>query len=284
MTDNQGEGPTTGHEWDGITELDRPLPLWWLWVFYACILWAVGYWIAMPAWPLISNFTGGALGYSQRAVVAAQLEEVESARAVQGERLASLSLAEVESDPELLRFAIAGGRSAFLVNCSQCHGTGAVGAKGTPNLNDDDWLWGGSPAAIHATISYGIRADHDETRFNTMPAFRGDDILTMAEIRDVAQHVLSLSDLSTDAPAAARGGEIFMDWCASCHGEQGEGISDLGAPDLGDAIWLHGGDAETVAAIIANSRGGVMPAWEGRLTPLTIKQLAIYVHSLGGGE
>lgn len=284
MTDNQGEGPTTGHEWDGITELDRPLPLWWLWVFYACILWAVGYWIAMPAWPLISNFTGGVLGYSQRAVVAAQLEEVESARAVQGERLASLSLAEVESDPELLRFAIAGGRSAFLVNCSQCHGTGAVGAKGTPNLNDDDWLWGGSAAAIHATISYGIRADHDETRFNTMPAFRGDDILTMAEIRDVAQHVLSLSDLSTDAPAAARGGEIFMDWCASCHGEQGEGISDLGAPDLGDAIWLHGGDAETVAAIIANSRGGVMPAWEGRLTPLTIKQLAIYVHSLGGGE
>ena len=284
MTDNQGEGPTTGYEWDGITELDTPLPLWWLWVFYACILWAVGYWIAMPAWPLISNFTGGALGYSQRAVVAAQLEEAESARAVQGERLASLSLSEVESDPELLRFAIAGGRSAFLVNCSQCHGTGAVGAKGTPNLNDDDWLWGGSAAAIHATISYGIRADHDETRFNTMPAFRGDDILTMAEIRDVAQHVLSLSDLSTDAPAAARGGEIFMDWCASCHGEQGEGISELGAPDLGDAIWLHGGDAETVAAIIANSRGGVMPAWEGRLTPLTIKQLAIYVHSLGGGE
>jgi cytochrome c oxidase cbb3-type subunit 3 len=275
---------TTGHEWDGIVEYDKPLPRWWLWVLYATIIWAVGYWIAMPAFPLISSFTGGVLGYSQRQTVADQLAKAEGARAVYAERLESAALEEARTDPELLRFALAGGRSAFLVNCSQCHGTGAAGGKGYPNLNDDDWLWGGSLEAIHATISYGIRSDHEETRQNQMPAFLAHEMLGGEEIGDVAEFVLSLSGQGSDAAAAERGAGVFADWCAVCHGEGGEGIAELGSPDLADSIWLYGGDVETVVQTISYSRAGVMPAWAGRLSPPTIKQLAIYVHSLGGGE
>jgi cytochrome c oxidase cbb3-type subunit 3 len=275
---------TTGHEWDGIVEADNPLPRWWLWVLLATVVWAVGYWIVMPSWPLVSGYTKGLLGYSQRATVADKVAAAQAARAAIAERLMATPIEKASTEPDLLEFAMAGGRSAFLVNCTPCHGTGGAGAPGYPNLNDDDWLWGGSLEAIQDTITYGIRSENDNARFNQMPAFLADDILDAGQVEDVAEYVLSLSGRADDQAAAERGAQLFADWCASCHGEQGEGNTELGAPDLRDAIWLYGGDKATIVETISNSRGGVMPAWEGRLSPVTIKQLAIYVHALGGGE
>lgn len=275
--------PTTGHEWDGITELDKPLPRWWLWTFYATVIWSIGYWIAMPAWPLIEDHTRGMLGYSQRAVVA---ERIAGNRAMQSqyvERIAAASLEEIRADPELLSFALAGGRSAFAVNCSQCHGSGAEGSVGYPNLNDDDWLWGGSLEEIAYTIRHGVRNESDEdARFNEMPAYGRDELLEPEQIEAVVRYTMSLSAGGSVA-TEGEGAELFAEECATCHGEDGKGIVELGAPNLTDAIWLYGGGYESIRAQVENSRGGVMPNWGGRLPPETIKQLAIYVHSLGGG-
>ena len=275
---------TTGHEWDCIKELNTPLPRWWLWTFYVSCLWAVGYWIVMPAWPLISSHTAGVLGYSSRANLA---ESMEAARAAQGqyrERIESASLGQIANDRELLGFAMAGGGSAFAVNCSQCHGLGAAGSPGYPNLNDDDWIWGGSLEAISQTIHYGIRADYDDTLFNIMPAFGTNQILDRNQINNVAEYVLSLSDSANYSAAAERGQEIFVEQCAACHMEEGTGSQELGAPNLTDAIWLYGGDKPSVVATITSGRAGMMPAWTGRLDETTIKQVAVYVHSLGGGQ
>jgi cytochrome c oxidase cbb3-type subunit 3 len=275
---------TTGHEWDGIRELDNPMPRWWLWTFYATILWAAGYWIAMPAWPLISSHTRGLLGYSQRAAVADDIAQAKAAQAGHLERIGRLSLAEIKEDPDLFAFAQAGGRSAFAVNCSQCHGAGAAGSRGYPNLNDDDWLWGGGLEDIAQTVRFGIRSGHAEARVNDMPAFLADGILTSGQVGDVAEHVLSLSGRSTAPAAAARGKPLFADNCAACHGDDGRGKRDMGAPDLSDAIWLYGGEKVDIARAVGQSRRGVMPAWESRLDEASIKQLSIWVHSLGGGE
>lgn len=285
---NTDSGPntseTTGHEWDGITELDTPLPRWWLWVLYVSIVWAIGYWIVMPAWPTASGFTKGFLGYSQRQVVTDQVAAVASSRSVIGEKLLAATLDEAIADPELLEFARAGGRSSYLVNCSQCHGTGAAGSIGYPNLNDDDWLWGGTIDDISQTISYGIRAEHEESRYSFMPAFLTDEVLTREEVDDVSEYVLSFSGKESDADSAARGAESFTEWCVACHGESGEGMADLGAPNLTDGIWLYGSDKDTIVRTISFSRAGMMPAWHDRLGPLAVKQLAVYIHSLGGGE
>lgn len=277
-----GEPPTTGHEWDGLTELDNPLPRWWLWIFYATVLWSVAYWVAMPAWPLLEGYTRGLLGYSQRAVVTDQLADRQAMQARYVERIAEASLEEIRTDPELLSFALAGGQSAFAVNCSQCHGSGAQGAVGYPNLNDDDWLWGGSLEAIAYTIRHGVRNDSVESRYSEMPAYGRDGLLEPQEIDDVVRYVMSLS-AGTGATAEGDGAAIFAEQCSFCHGEDGGGMADLGSPDLTDAIWLYGDDYETVRAQVENPRSGVMPGWGDRLPPETIKQLAIYVHALGGG-
>jgi cytochrome c oxidase cbb3-type subunit 3 len=276
---------TTGHEWDGIKELNNPLPRWWLWTFYATIAWALVYTVLYPAWPLIEGATSGVLGYSSRAELA---ETVDQARAAQGtylEQIATHSLAEIRNDPTLFDFAVAGGRSAFAVNCVQCHGSGAAGGKGYPNLNDDDWLWGGSLEEIHQTLEHGIRHDADpDTRFSMMPAFGRDGILDKQQINDTAEYVLSLSGRSHEAEAAARGSQVFADQCSACHGPNGGGDRSQGAPSLRDAIWLYGGDKTTIVESITHARRGVMPSWGDKLDETTIKQLAIYVHSLGGGE
>ena len=275
---------TVGHEWDGIKELNNPLPRWWVWVWVASIVWAVGYWIAMPSWPLISGYTKGVLGYSQRATVARRIGEAQAAKAVHVDKIRKAGLEDIRKDPALLEFALAGGRSAFAVNCSQCHGAGATGSKGYPNLNDDDWLWGGTLADISATIRGGIRSGHEDTRDSAMPAFLRDEILNKAQIADVAEFVLSLSKRSRDPAAAKRGGVLYTENCASCHREDGRGNREFGAPNLRDAIWLHGEGRDDIVETISNSRRGVMPAWQGRLDEVTLKLLAVYVHSLGGGE
>jgi len=276
---------TTGHEWDGLKELNNPLPRWWLWVFYVCILWAVVYWILMPAWPLVDGYTKGVLGNSQRAIVMEEVAALQNLRGQTGAALADASLQDIESTPEMLEFAMANGAAAFGDNCAPCHGSGGGGAIGYPNLVDDGWLWGGTLDDIHQTLLYGIRSDHDETRFGDMPAFGRDGILDREQVRDVASYVASLSGMETD-PAAdmAAGEELFIDNCSACHGEDGKGMQEVGAPNLTDAIWLYGGDMDSIIHRIEIGGGGVMPAWVDRLDPVTIKSLAVYVHGLGGGE
>ncbi|MEX2647675.1 MAG: cytochrome-c oxidase, cbb3-type subunit III [Alphaproteobacteria bacterium] len=269
------------HEWDGLRELNTPLPKWWVYILYATILWSAVYVVLYPGVP---GFRG-VLDWAQREEIVDRLAESRAAQAARLDRMGASDLAAVAADPELGAFAIAGGRAAFADNCAPCHGQGGAGRPGGfPALVDDDWIWGGSPEAIHQTIAYGIRSSHDETRVSDMPRFGADGLLTRESIGDVAEYVLSLSGTAEDPAAAKRGGVIFTENCAVCHGEDGRGIADVGAPDLADAIWLYGGDRASVAASITSPHGGVMPAWTGRLDEATIKMLALYVHGLGGGE
>ncbi len=275
---------TTGHEWDGIKELNKPLPKWWLFTFYATILWAIGYWIVYPAWPTINGYSKGLFNYSQRAVVAQDIAAAQSAQAQLREKIEKTPLEAIKLEPDLYRFAMAAGSVAFQNNCAACHGRGAQGFVGYPNLNDDDWLWGGSIEEIHRTISFGIRSDSKDTRTSQMPRFGVDKLLTDAEINDVVEYVLSLPRRSQQSSAIARGQKTFADQCASCHGVDGNGNKEQGAPNLADPIWLYGGGRQAVVESVRTGRGAMMPAWAGRLDPATIKALAVYVHSLGGGK
>jgi cytochrome c oxidase cbb3-type subunit 3 len=271
---------TTGHEWDGIKELNTPLPRWWLYTFYVCIVWAMIYAAIYPAWPTgLSDYTKGFLGYSSRAELADALKAAEAERAPWKAKFETASVTDVAGDQELLQYAMAGGRVLFAENCQPCHGAGGSGAHGYPALVDDDWLWGGTLDAIEETITVGIRSGHDEARYSEMPPF-GDGILEKAEIATVADYVLSLSK----GGGGAEGKTLFMDNCASCHGEDGKGMREMGAPDLADQIWLYGSSREDVLAQISKPQHGVMPSWSGRLDDVSIKQLAVYVHSLGGGQ
>jgi cytochrome c oxidase cbb3-type subunit III len=275
---------TTGHEWDGIKELNKPLPRWWVWTFYATILWAIGYWIAYPAWPTLTGYTRGMLGYSQRATVADEVKSALVQQAQYRDKLAAASLDQIKGDADLLRFAMAGGAAAFQTNCAPCHGRGAQGFAGYPNLNDDEWLWGGKLEDIHKTISVGIRSDQKDTRTSQMPRYGLDKLLDDAQIDDVAEYVLSLSGKPADRAAAGRGQKVFVEQCVSCHGPDGKGMREQGAPNLTDDLWLYGGSKAAIIESIRTGRGGVMPAWAGRLDPVTLKALAVYVHSLGGGQ
>lgn len=281
----QRDPETTGHVWDGIEEFNNPLPRWWLWTFYATIIFAIGYVIAYPAWPLINGATPGVLGYSTRAEVAKDIASFEARNADLVAQLTSADLEAVPQDDALNRFAVQAGAAVFRTNCSQCHGSGAAGvqAGGYPNLLDDDWLWGGTIEDIHTTVSHGIRNESDpDARFSQMPAFG--EMLTPEEITQAANHVRAISGQSHDAGLAAKGAVVFADNCAVCHGENGEGNRALGAPTLNDAIWLYGGDMKTLTETITNARFGVMPSWQQRLREADIRAVAIYVHQLGGGE
>jgi len=276
---------TTGHEWDGIKELNTPLPRWWLITFYLTIVWAIGYWVVYPAWPLITSHTTGLFNYSTRADVGVELANLEKIRGEKMVKLAATPLAEIEKDPALLALARASGKSAFGDNCAPCHGSGGAGAKGYPNLNDDDWIWGGKLDQIEQTILYGVRSGNAKAHEGQMLAFGKDGILKPAEIVTVANYVRALSGLSTGSGYdAAAGKKLFADNCASCHGDAGKGNQEMGAPDLTDKIWLYGSDEVTLVETITNGRAGVMPAWVGRLDPATVKALTVYVHSLGGGR
>ncbi|CAM5486492.1 Cbb3-type cytochrome c oxidase subunit OS=Afipia felis OX=1035 GN=fixP_2 PE=3 SV=1 [Afipia felis] len=276
---------TTGHEWDGIRELDNPMPRWWLVIYYATIVWAVLYMIAYPAWPLVRTATRGLLGYSSRSEARVELAAARAAKADYIAAISSKSVPEILADDKLRTFAAAAGAAAFKVNCVQCHGSGAQGSPGYPNLNDDDWLWGGKPADIQQTITHGIRyAEDPDTRVSEMPAFG--DILKPAEINQVAKFVASLSGKDHGASAAdiAAGKEVFAQNCAACHGDNAKGNHEVGAPNLTDAIWFYGSTPAAIAAQIKAPRHGVMPAWGARLGDTTVKELTVYVHSLGGGE
>ena len=276
---------TTGHEWDGIKELNTPLPRWWVITFYATILWAIGYWIVYPAWPLLWSHTTGIWNYSTRAEVATELANLQKVRGDKMVALGAAPLAEIAKDPALLALARASGKTVFGDNCAPCHGTGAAGSKGFPNLNDDDWIWGGSLEQIEKTIKFGARSGNSEAHEGAMLAFGRDGILKKDEIVTVANYVRALANLSTSKGYDAEAGKkLFADNCASCHGDAGKGNQDMGAPNLTDGIWLYGSDEATIIQTITNGRNGVMPAWVGRLDPATIKALTVYVHTLGGGQ
>lgn len=279
------ETETTGHEWDGIKELNTPLPRWWLWVLYLSIIWSVGYWIAMPSWPIGGDpgYTRGVLGHSQRLVVAEQIEANKVAQGAMLTRIAESDLDTIRTDADLLSFSLAGGRAAFGDNCAGCQGNAGGGAPGYPNLLDDAWIWGGSLESIHESIQYGIRSEHEDSRVNDMLAFGRDGILDREQIKQVVDYVLSLSGAS-DLEGIDAGRFVFEENCAACHGDDGTGIAELGGPNLADAIWLYGGDRASITESVVNGRKGVMPAWVDRLDPVLIKQLAVFVHSQGGGQ
>ena len=279
----EGDPNTTGHEWDGIQEFDNPMPRWWLWTLYATIIWGIGYTIAYPAWPGISSATAGMLGWSTRADIATEIAAADAANADINARLAEVPLTEIGTDPELSGYATSAGSAVFKTFCAQCHGSGAAGAKGYPNLLDNDWLWGGDIEAIHTTIAHGIRnTEDDDARYSEMPAFG--EILEKEELIAVTNYVISLSGEPQDAAQAEAGQVVYMDNCASCHGDEGLGDRDQGAPNLADAIWLYGGDYDTVLQTVTYSRFGVMPPWSERLTEAELRAVSAYVHQLGGGE
>jgi len=278
---------TTGHEWDGIKELNTPLPRWWLWTFYACIAWAVGYWFLYPAWPLLTGSTQGVLGWHSRDAVVADIANLKTMRAGLNAKLDAASLQDIEKTPELLGFARAEGSAVFANDCAPCHGAGAQGSKGFPNLNADRWLWGGTLEEIQTTIAHGARwdADKDTHTGPIMPSFGHDGTLKPADIVATANYVHSLSGLPTDADAdLALGKKLFGDNCAACHGDDAKGNKDIGAPNLTTKVWLYGSSLGSIEERITNGGGAVMPAWQNKLSPTEIKAVTVFVHSLGGGK
>ncbi len=279
----EGDPNTTGHVWDGIKEFDNPMPRWWLWTFYACIAWGVLYVILYPAWPLVNGATAGLLGYSTRAEVAEDIATFDAMNDPLRARMEAVELAEISEDAELANFAVQGGGAIFRTWCAQCHGSGAAGARGYPNLLDDDWLWGGTLDDIYLTIRHGIRNEEDlDARYSEMTAF--DEILSDDEIAQVVAYVRNISGQEADAAMSTAGETVFLDNCASCHMDDGTGDRFLGAPNLTDAIWLYGGDEAALEETVRNARFGVMPSWQNRLTESEVRSVSVYVHSLGGGE
>ncbi|EKE70817.1 MULTISPECIES: cytochrome-c oxidase, cbb3-type subunit III [Roseobacteraceae] len=275
---------TTGHSWDGIEELNNPLPRWWLMVFYASIIWAIAYSIAMPAWPGIKSATAGMLGWSTRAEVAKDIASFEEMNAGVNAELASADVTTIDVNSDLHNYGVNMGAAVFRANCSQCHGSGAAGNVGYPNLLDNDWLWGGTIDEVAYTIQHGVRNETDEARYSEMPRFGADELLEPAQIDQVVEYVLSLSGQDHDAAMATEGAVVFADNCAACHLEDGTGDIFQGAPNLTDAIWLYGGDRATLKETVTNARFGVMPAWGQRLSQAEVNAAALYVHQLGGGQ
>lgn len=273
---------TTGHKWDGISEYNIGAPRWWLIVWVICIIWAIIYWFFYPTWPVLGGNTKGSLQWTQHKALKDSQAEIELRKQENNEKIKKLSLKDIQQDPKLLEFALNGGKAAFKENCAACHGTGAQGGVGFPNLNDDDWLWGGTLQDIYITLLYGIRSGHDKARVNMMPSFGLDKVLNREEIAHTANYVMSLSheDIFEDKV----GKKIFMANCVACHGKNAKGNMELGAPNLTDKIWLYGGTKEDIIHTITYSRAGVMPYWSSRLSDETIKQLTLYVHALGGGQ
>lgn len=276
--------PTTGHEWNGIEELETPIPRVVLFFLAVTALFAVVYWILMPAWPIGVTYTRGLLGIDQRAVVTRQVEDAAVARLAWTSRIADGSLTEIAADPALMRYVRETGRTLFIDNCAACHGLRATGGPGFPDLMAKAWLWGGEADKLAETIRVGINSTHPETRVSQMPAFGRDGLLDRASVLAVTAYVRSLSGLPVSAEekaAIAAGKEVFAANCTACHGDDARGDRQTGAPDLTDASWLYGSSMQTVFTTIHAGRQGQMPTWEGRLSPADIKLLALYVATLG---
>ncbi|MBV1703774.1 MAG: cytochrome-c oxidase, cbb3-type subunit III [Hyphomicrobiales bacterium] len=276
---------TTGHEWDGIKELNNPLPRWWLWTFYASIAFATVYVVLYPAIPLVRGATPGLLGWHSREAVSQDLAALDATRGGEMEKLAATPLAAIESDPKLLSFARDAGRAAFADDCAPCHGAGGQGSIGYPNLNANRWLWGGKVDQIYATIEHGARSGDPKGHQGLMPAFGRDGILDDAKISHVADYVRSLAGFPAAKGAdVADGLKVFQANCVVCHGADGKGNVQVGSANLTTKVWLYGPTKEDIVKGVWGGHGGVMPYWSGRLSEPTIRALAVYVHTLGGGQ
>ena len=274
----------TGHEWDGIKELNTAVPKP-VWVFLiATALFSIVYWVLMPAWPLGTTYTRGLLGADVRQDVATSLREAALSRSAWTTRVEQEDFAAIQADEALMKNVRETGYALFGDNCAVCHGKSATGGPGFPNLVDDAWLWGGAPAAILETIRVGINSEHPETRVSQMPAFGRDGMLGRQALLDAVAYVRSLSRREMaegpEAERVAAGRDVFAANCSACHGDNAEGNKDMGAPDLTDGFWLYGGDAESVYRTVYGGRRGQMPAWEKRLTEVERRILALYLLDL----
>lgn len=276
---------TTGHEWDGIKELNTPLPRWWLYTFYACILFAAVWSVLYPSFPAVRGYFHGVLHYSQRQELDKEVKAAAAAHADIRQKVAAATLDQIAANPEMSEYAVAGGKAIFANNCAVCHGDAGSGRPNFPILADDKWLWGGKRADIYQTVQHGIRSPDDpDTRSSAMPRFGADKMLDDGQIADVAAFVRTLSKLDQASDASRRGAAIFGAQCAACHGQGGEGNRLVGAPALKDGIWLYAGTGEAIRQQVTLPKQGVMPAWSKRLDDVDLKMVTLYVHGLGGGE
>ncbi len=276
---------TTGHVWDGIKELNTPLPKWWLYVFFACIAFAFGQFLLYPSIPYGTGYWHGLLGYSQRAAVDADVAKIVAQRKTAMDQIGALSFADIKANPHLLEVALVDGHAVFATNCQPCHGAGGGGRPGYPALAAGAWIWGGTLEAIQQTVTHGIRSADPDARQSAMPRFGADGLLKPTEIEQVGDYVWSaFYGHKTEGQDVSAGAKIFADNCAVCHGADGQGSREVGAPRLASQVHLYGGTREAIVGQVTNPRQGVMPNWGVRLDPATIKAVTLYVHSLGGGE
>ena len=275
---------TTGHEWNGIKELDTPIPRGVLMFLIVTHIWAIGWWFLAPTWPLGTTYTKGLLGFDQRTTVETRVIEGQQQRAGWTARLDSEPYESILADEALMQTVRNTGRQLFGDNCAACHGRDGRGNANYPDLTDGDWLWGGSPEQIETTMRVGINTAHPDSRIGQMPAFGRDAMLDRTEVRNVAAYVYSLTNPDYSTPAnlerVTAGREVFATTCASCHGENAEGNQELGAPNLTDNYWIYGGSMDTIIASVHGGRQGHMPTWDERLTNAEIRTLALYVHDL----
>ncbi len=291
---------TTGHAWDGdLQEFNNPLPAWWLWTFYATLVFAIIYWILYPTLPIGNTYTKGVMNdityttedgktvtthWNTRALFEKEMQEAREAQAEYVEELSKASYMEIKSDPEKSAFAFSMAKVLFADNCAACHQAGGNGVIGKfPNLIDDAWLWGGSFQKIEETIRQG--------RNGNMPAFKKQ--LDEQQIENVASYVLSLSGHKVDQAMAAKGKQVFSANCAVCHGQDARGQNAMGSANLTDSIWTIAdvpgagsveGKKAAIMQLVKNGKSRQMPAWQDRLSDTEIKILTYYVHQMGGGK
>jgi cytochrome c oxidase cbb3-type subunit 3 len=270
---------TTGHEWNGIKELNTPVPRIVFFFLIVTALFSVIYWVLMPAWPLWSTYTKGLLGTDQRTVVDESLKQAALSRSAWVDQINNKPFADIIKDPQLMNLVRERGHTLFGDDCAACHGRNATGGKGFPNLTTDSWLWGGTPETIAETIRVGINSDNSSSRVSQMPAFGRDGLLPHPDLENVVAYVRSLSAATPDVPAdkLAAGKGVFAANCASCHGDDGKGNTEVGAPNLTDQFWIYGGDPQSIYTSVWGGRQGHMPTWEARLSPVDRKILALYL-------
>ena len=279
---------TTGHEWNGIKELDTPIPRGVLMFLIVTHIWAIAWWFFVPAWPLGQTYTKGLLGVDQQTTVEARVVEGQQQRSAWTTRLEAEPYEAILADEALMKTVRDTGRQLFGDNCAACHGRDGRGRANYPDLTDDDWLWGGGPELIEQTMRGGINTAHPDTRIGQMPAFGRDQMLDREQVRNAAAYVYSLTNPDYSTPENLdridAGHEVFVSTCAACHGDNGQGNLDVGAPNLTDARWIYGGDLDTIIASVHGGRQGHMPTWDERLTTAEIRTLAVYVHDLGAAR
>ncbi|MBP2445347.1 cytochrome-c oxidase, cbb3-type subunit III [Rhizobium leguminosarum] len=275
---------TTGHIWNGIKELDTPIPRGVLLFLIVTHLFALLWWILLPAWPLGTTYTKGLIGGSQKQTVERKIVEAAASRVSWTEKIEKGSFDEIRADAQLMSKVNASGHQLFGDNCAACHGRDGKGGQNYPDLTDNDWIWGGEPDRIVETLTVGVNSRHSNSRVSQMPAFGADEMLDRKQVTDVAAYVYSLSNSASSEERVGdieAGREVFKTTCASCHGDNAKGKSDLGAPNLTDASWVYGGTLSRIVETVHGGRQGHMPTWDERLTPAEIKILALYVSGMG---